>query len=79
MTCREEILFCVERLGRRTGRNEFSLQEIVRQMQEEGTAYKENTIRTHITSRMCANAPDHHATTYGDFERVSHSIYRLTA
>jgi hypothetical protein len=34
------------------------------------------TIRTHITSRMCADAPDHHGTTYDDLERVSRGVYR---
>lgn len=39
--------------------------------------YAESTIRTHVTSRMCASSPDHHGTTYGDFERLDRSHYRL--
>jgi hypothetical protein len=35
------------------------------------------TIRTHVTSRMCASSSDHHGTTYDDFERLDRSRYRL--
>ena len=77
MTCREEILSFVHRLVSRKGQNIFSLKEVVDGMRASGTQYKESTIRTHITSRMCANAPDHHAVTYKDFQRVGKGIYRL--
>ena len=50
MTCRDETLASVKQILRRTGRNEFTVQEVVEQMQADGTAYKESTIRTHITS-----------------------------
>jgi hypothetical protein len=26
---------------------------------------------------MCVNAPDHHGSTYNDFERVGRGVYRL--
>ena len=45
-------------------------------MQRRRTAYKASTIRTHIVSRMCANARDHHARTYDDLERVGNGLYR---
>ena len=32
--------------------------------------------RTEIVSRMCADAPVHHATAYEDLERVSRGQYR---
>jgi len=39
--------------------------------------YAESTIRTHVTSRMCANAPNHHAVTYDDLVRTDGGRYRL--
>jgi hypothetical protein len=42
---------------------------------EDGT-YRPSTIRTHVVSRMCRDAPDHHAVTYDDLERVSPGLYR---
>lgn len=78
MTCRDEILLYVRRITQQTGRNEFTLQEIVDALHAQGSSYKESTIRTHITSRMCANAPKHHAVTYDDLERVGEGVYRLS-
>jgi len=46
-------------------------------MWRSGSRYKESTIRTHVTSRMCRNAPKYHATKYDDFERVDYGTYRL--
>ena len=43
----------------------------------QGTEHEESTIRTHVCSVMCANAPTNHMTTYDDLERVSHGRYRL--
>ena len=77
MTCRDEILTCANKIIQRSGINEFSLQEIIVFMKSIGTNYKEGTIRTHVTSRMCANAPKHHAVKYDDFERISHGLYKL--
>jgi hypothetical protein len=53
--------------------------EVVDWMRAEGTSFAESTIRTHVTSRMCLDAPDNHAVTYGDFRRVRRGVYRLTA
>lgn len=78
MTCRDEVLACIQRLVRKTGRDEFTVLDVLKQMQTDGTSYEESTIRTHIVSRMCANAPDHHSTTFDDLERVDHGLYRLT-
>ena len=77
MTCREEILTCVEELAQRTGEDDFTVQEIVDCMRKKDTRYKESTIKTHITSRLCANAPDHHGATYNDLERIDRGTYRL--
>jgi len=46
-------------------------------MQRDGTQYEASTILTHVQSRMCADAPDNHGTTYADLERVARGRYRL--
>ena len=76
MACRDEVLAAFERLERRHGRTAFDLVEVVQEVQAAGTGYRESTIRTHVTSRMCADAPDHHGTTYADLERVDRGRYR---
>ncbi len=50
---------------------------VVAALRAQGSRYGGSTIRTHITSRMCADAPDHHAKTYDDLERVERGLYRL--
>lgn len=75
-TCREHVLRAFERLENRHGRSDFELADIVTEVLALSSAYAESTIRTHITSRMCGNAPDHHATTFDDLERVDRGLYR---
>jgi hypothetical protein len=77
VTCRDDVLAAFARLRARTSRESFSLTEVVREVRSHGSRCRESTIRTHITSRMCANAPDHHAVVYDDLERVDHGLYRL--
>lgn len=77
MTCRDEVLAAFARLMARTSRETFSLGEIVREVCPQGCSYRVSTIRTHVTSRMYANAPDHHAVVYDDLERVGRGLYRL--
>ncbi len=74
--CREEVLAAARRIHA-AGHADFSPSEIVRQMQRDGTKYEESTIRTHVVSRMCADAPNNHGTTYADLERVAHGRYRI--
>ena len=77
MTARDEILAAAEELAGRSPDGTFGIEEVVRAMPERGSRYAESTIRTHITSRMCADAPDHHAKVYADFLRVGSGRYRL--
>lgn len=76
-TCRDEILKCVKRVTTAKGTSSFTIVEIVACMRARGTAYAESTIRTHIASRMCRDAPDNHAVTYTDLDRVGRGVYRL--
>jgi hypothetical protein len=77
MTCRDEILVCAAQVTQRTGQPDFTVQDIIDCMRANGSQYAESTIRTHITSRLCANAPDHHQVTHDDWERTARGTYRL--
>lgn len=76
-TCRDEILECAKSVIEKSGSDHFAIPEIISCMDKRGTRYAESTIRTHIVSRMCANAPDNHAVTYRDLERTERGEYRL--
>ena len=76
MTARDEILAALPELRARMGRDTFSPAEIIAAVEQLGTRYPEQTLRTEIVSRLCADAPDHHARVYDDFERVGRGLYR---
>lgn len=76
-SCRYEVLAAVRSLRSRHGRDVFKLDEIVQEVYARGSSYKESTIRTHVSSRLCVNAPDNHDAVYDDLERVSPGHYRL--
>ena len=69
-TCREEVLAAFKRLESRHGRDVFTLDEIVTETLSVTAEFSENTIRTHVASRMCVDAPAHHAVRYPDLQRV---------
>jgi hypothetical protein len=60
MTARDEILAALPAVRARTGQKTFTPQDVIDELNRRGTVYKPSTIRTHIVSRMCADAPDHH-------------------
>jgi uncharacterized membrane-anchored protein len=76
-SCREEILSAVQTLVNGKGINEFTIMEVIEFMVRENTIYSETTIRTHITSRCCSNAPDNHGVVYNDFERLGRGKYKI--
>jgi hypothetical protein len=77
MPCRDELLSAANALCRRAGGDTFTLTEILSEMHARKSIYADATIRTHVTSRMCKNAPTNHAKTYGDFESLGGGTYRL--
>ncbi len=77
MGCREDILLAARALVARTGRETSGVADVIREMERRGTTYTESTIRTHVTSRMCGQAPKHHWPTYDDLERIDRNTYRL--
>jgi len=74
-TCRDDVLDGMRRLEQRHNRRDFQLHEIVAEVLL-FSDFKESTIRTHITSRLCRDAPAHHADRYDNLERVGHGRYR---
>lgn len=76
MTCRDEILLCVDNIIRNTGRTQFTVMDVLDCMRHNRTRYPEGTIRTEIVSRLCINAPVHHATKHADFERIGPGTYK---
>lgn len=79
MGAREDILDAISALCRRNGSPTFSPQQVIDEMARRGTTYSPATIRTHIVSRMCGDAPDHHGTVYNDLCRVAPGLYRVQA
>jgi hypothetical protein len=78
-SARQEILTAARKLADRSPDRSFALAEVVAEVRRSGSRYAESTIRTHVTSRMCGDSPDHHGTTYDDFERLDRGRYRLRA
>jgi hypothetical protein len=75
-TCRDAVLDAFMRLERRHGRWTFQLDEVVAETLADDPQYKESTVRTHVTSRMCIDAPDNHASAYADLTRVDRGLYQ---
>ena len=69
MACHHEVLEAAQEIVAIKGENEFAPIEVVRFLQERGTQYAESTIRTHVVSRCCVDAPPHHDVRYPYFER----------
>ena len=77
MTAREETLAALPGLKARLGRDTFTPVEMIDELQRRGSQLAPTTIRTHVVSRMCADAPDHHARVFEAFDRVGRGLYRL--
>jgi hypothetical protein len=76
-SARQEILTAARSLASHSPDGSFTLMQVITELRRTGTRYTESTIRTHVTSRMCADSPDHHGTTYDDLERLDRGRYRL--
>lgn len=77
MTVRSEILWAVRSLVSVRDDQTFSMAEVLDAMHRCGTHYADQSIRTHVGSVMCINAPSLHAVAYPDLERVERGRYRL--
>jgi hypothetical protein len=77
MGVREEILDAIPAIRSRRGSEVFTPQDVVDELRRRGSKYGDSTIRTHVVSRMCRDAPVNHAVVYADLERVDRGEYRL--
>lgn len=77
MTVRSDILTVVRSLVMRRDDDTFSMAEVLEAMHRAGTRHADQTIRTHVGSVMCINAPSNHAVGYPDFERIDRGRFRL--
>ena len=77
MTARDEILAAATTITGGRKQATFTVEQVIDELRRAGSRYAVSTIRTHVTSRMCANAPDNHAVTYDDFLRTDVGTYRL--
>ena len=74
MATHDEILEAVRRIASARPDWSFTPDEIVRALPH----LNAGTVRTHITSRCCTNAPKNHPHKWDYFERVARGRYRLT-
>jgi hypothetical protein len=79
VTARDEILAALPAVRVRNGADDFTVDDVIRELRVRGSRYLESTIRTHVTSRMCVDSPGNHAVTYDDLERIATGIYRQRA
>ena len=75
-TARQQILEVARGLTAR-GLTPFSPQDVIDELRRSGCRYPDSTIRTHIVSAMCINAPANHAVRYPDLRRVDRGRYVL--
>jgi len=68
-----EVLEAVRRICRERGGWTFTPREIVRALPH----LKPGSVRTHIVSRCCVNAPSHHLHRWPYFRRVGRGTYEL--
>jgi hypothetical protein len=76
-TCRDELLLATRAIVKAKGDNRFTPKEAIEFMKKNNTTYADSTISTHITSRCCRNAKQHHAVTYNDYEALGNGVYKL--
>ena len=73
MTIHEEILAAARRLCSARGTWTFAPSEIVNAVPH----LNERSVRTHVISRCCVNAPSHHAHRWPYFRRIGRGLYEI--
>ena len=73
MAIHEEVLRTARRLCRERRGWTFTAEEVVRALPD----LNEGSIRTHIVSRCCVNAPRNHPHRWDYFRRVSRGVYEI--
>jgi hypothetical protein len=75
--CHEQVLAAANDIIARKGVNEFTPDEVVQELNRARSKCSDSTIRTHVVSRCCGNAPNHHAVVYDYFARIGPGLYRV--
>ena len=75
MPLHEEVLRAALRLCRERGEWTFRPNEVVRALPH----LNPSSVRTHIVSRCCVNAPAHHVHRWRYFRRRAHGVYEILA
>lgn len=78
-TCRDLVLASLEHLEWRLGGKAFWIGEIVANGLRMSDRHAESTIRTHVASHMCVNAPSNSETDTGELRRVDRGLYERIA
>src|SRR5213593_4184068 len=73
MAIHDEVLRTAQRLCRERGEWTFSAEEVVRALAH----VNENSVRTHVSSRCCVNAPPNHPHRWPYFRRVARGRYQI--
>lgn len=73
MAVHDEVLLAARRLGSERGDWTFTPDEIVRALPH----LNPSTVRTHVTSRCCENAPKNHPHKWPYFQRVGRGLYKV--
>lgn len=73
MAIHDEVLRAARRICRERGEWRFTPEEIVRALPE----LNESSVRTHIVSRCCINAPKNHPHKWNYFRRTRRGVYEI--
>ncbi len=73
MAIHDQVLAAAQRLSALQPDRTFSVAEIVAALPD----LNAGTVRTHVCSRCCVDAPPHHGSRWSYFERVGQGRYRL--
>src|SRR6188768_1377371 len=75
MAVHDEVLESARRLCAERGTSDFAPDDIVRALPH----LNPRTVRTHVVSRCCVNAPTNHPHKWDYFKRVGRGRYEITA
>jgi predicted RNase H-like HicB family nuclease len=74
MHVHEEVLAAANEIAGRPGSNGvFTVSEVVQRLPH----HNEGTVRTHVSSRCCVNAPKNHPHKWNYFRRIGHGRYEI--
>lgn len=76
-TARAQILTVIQTMVSRSGQPEVTAQQVVDEMRRIGSPYTDSTVRTMLTSHMCAQVHGPNIGSYDDVDRIDRGTYRL--